>query len=231
MIKIKTPLISIKSKEVLRNIDLEISLGEVVVLIGKNGSGKSTLINYLLGLLKANDGEVTIDDLNVFSKERSSLLHKLGVLLVNQACYKQLSVKENLEIYTLYQNLIEKNWVEYLANFGLTEFENVKFGNLSTGNKQKTNLAILFLNNPFYIFLDEPFNALDRQSIFDIKNVLINQNLDKTRSILIATHDFEIVEDLYTRVLFLKDGEIYKDLKAKEVKDSYGSLLAFYQKS
>jgi ABC-2 type transport system ATP-binding protein len=171
MLKINTPLISIQKKEILKNIDFEVSQGEVVILIGKNGSGKSTLINYLLGLLKPNDGEVTIDGLNVFSKERSSLLHKLGVLLVNQACYKQLSVKENLEIFCLYQNLTEKNWTEYLADFGLSEFENVKFGNLSTGNKQKTNLAILFLNNPFYIFLDEPFNALDRQSISDIKNV------------------------------------------------------------
>jgi ABC-2 type transport system ATP-binding protein len=230
MLKVKTPLVSIQKKEILRNIDLEIATGEVVVLIGKNGSGKSTLIKYMLGLLEPNRGNVTINDKDVFSRERNSLLSKLGVLMVNQNSYEQLSVQENLEIYTHYQNLDEKNWKEYLVEFGLSEFENVRYGSLSSGNKQKTNLAILFLNNPTYIFLDEPFNALDRQTIIDIKNVLVNQNQDKNRTILIATHDFEIVEEIYDRVLYLKDGVIYKDLMCQEVKENHGSLLELYLK-
>jgi ABC-2 type transport system ATP-binding protein len=228
MLKINAKKISIGKSHVLSNVNFEIKPEEIVLLIGKNGSGKSTLIKYMLGLIKPFGGSVLYHGNDIFTS-RKEISANLGALFVNQECYGHLSVIENLKIYATYAKVEKKDWDNYLKTFNLTEFKDTKFNYLSSGNKQKTNLALLFLDKPDYIFLDEPFLALDRKAVLEIKEILTNESQLANKTILIATHDFVHVEDMYTRVLFLQDGQIKKDLKKNDVELEFGNLDMLYQ--
>ena len=224
MVKVFAPKLSIGNKEILNNIEFNLDNG-IVLIIGKNGSGKSTLIKYMLGLYKSINGEVLYDGVSIFTNKKDIQL-KTSALFVGQKCYPDFSVIDNLKTFALYQNVIITNWDVYLTKFGLTEYKNIRYKNLSSGNCQKTNIALAFLNDPDVIYLDEPFLAIDKHAINDIKQVLLNECKNKT--IVIATHDFEELEDCYSEVILTKKGSTVKAINMNHVEIEFGSLKNYF---
>jgi energy-coupling factor transport system ATP-binding protein len=204
----------------LRNINLELSDGEIVCLMGRNGSGKSTLLSQIVGLLSPTSGLVQV--LSTKSSELSGidLIKKVGLvpqeptdLLLSDSVLKECLASdkdaqvENGTTLEIFEQLI--------SNVS----ENTHPRDLSEGEKLSLALAIVLAAKPPLILLDEPTRGLD----YAAKKILV-QNLQKLgrkkHTIILATHDVELAAEVATRVILLADGEIVTDGAANEVLSS-----------
>ena len=149
-------------KEAVKDVSFKIHENEILGLLGPNGCGKTTTIAMMLGLLTPTSGKVLINGKEI-EKNRISLLHKMNFISPYIELPKKLSVKENLIVYgKLYSVKNIKDRIEYLSEIlRLKEFIDKKTGELSSGQKNRVNLAKALVNDPTILFLDEPTASLD----------------------------------------------------------------------
>lgn len=193
---------------VLDSVSFSIRNGELFSILGPNGAGKSTLISLLLGLLKADTGEIELEDKKIGS---DSLEHKslIAVVFQNSIMDSELSVKENLVMRAYFYT---KNWKEAkeLATLKLQDVQgshllNKRYGVLSGGERRKVDIARALLNTPKLLFLDEPTTGLDILSRADMWS-LIHQLKEKYQmTIVLTTHYMEEARDS-DRILMLAEG-------------------------
>ena len=192
------------SKLALSPIDLQISSGEVVALMGRNGAGKSSLIKALLGVIEF-EGEV-----NKFAKRNGYIPQDANDLLYHQ------SVAAECEQTDSDNNLTKGTTFALLQQLAPTISLNSHPRDLSEGQRLALVLSIVLSPNPDILILDEPTRGLDYQS----KALLINQLTARAKSgsaVLIATHDVELVAELASRIIILADGELVADGPAIDV--------------
>jgi phospholipid/cholesterol/gamma-HCH transport system ATP-binding protein len=208
---------SFGNQEVLTNVSLRLMTGENLVVLGKSGSGKSVLIKCIVGLLNPDDGTINVFEKNVSGlnrKELGELRKKIGFLFQSGALYDSMTVKQNLEfpLRRIKKNLSEKEIdekvKEVLENVGLADALNKMPSQLSGG---MISLARTIVVDPMIMLYDEPTTGLDPITSDEI-STLINdvQKKYKTSSIII-THDIKCAQSTATRIIMLKDGEIYME--------------------
>lgn len=200
------------------DLDLKIRKGEFVFVIGGSGSGKSTLIKMLYREEKPSKGEVNIGGQNV-AKLRNSrvykLRRKLGIVFQDYRLLPKLTVYENvafaLEVIGEKSSDIRVKTLRALELVGLKGKTRNYPDELSGGEQQRVAIARAIVNNPKLLLCDEPTGNLDPIMSQDIVKVLedINKNLDTT--VIMATHDREIVNKFKKRVVVLKEGRIVRD--------------------
>ena len=196
-------------KEAVKDVSFKIHENEILGLLGPNGCGKTTTIAMMLGLLKPTSGKVLINGKEI-EKNRISLLHKMNFISPYIELPKKLSVKENLIVYgKLYSVKNIKDRIEYLSEIlRLKEFIDKKTGELSSGQKNRVNLAKALVNDPTILFLDEPTASLDPEIGDFVRSFIEKISKEKSMSILLASHNMNEVKRLCRNVLMMKDGFI-----------------------
>jgi len=208
---------NLKDKVAVNNLSFQVNKGEVYGLLGPNGAGKTTTLRMLATLISPNSGEILINGQKLRGDE---IRRKIGFLTDELKQEEFFSANYYYHYYgSLYgmtSDEIETRKKDIFVRLGIDEFENVPYGQLSTGMKQKVSLAIAVVHNPDIIIFDEPTNGLD---IIASKNVMefLKEMKNDGKTIILSTHIFSIVEDICDRVGILLDGRMSIVLDVKEV--------------
>ena len=217
MIEIKNLKKRFGKKEVLRGVTLSIKTGETMVIIGRSGCGKSVLLKHIVGLLKADEGEVQIDGQVISAMTQANLYNvrtKFGYLFQGAALFDSMTVGENVglalkENYQMSEQKIREVVAEKLALVGLPNIEQMKPSELSGGMRKRVGLARALATNPEYIFYDEPTTGLD-PIMSDAIDTLIKDLAQKLRvTSVVITHDIQSVYKVADRIAMMHEGKIY----------------------
>ncbi|MBR1385811.1 MAG: cell division ATP-binding protein FtsE [Bacilli bacterium] len=200
------------------DLDLKIKKGEFVFIIGGSGSGKSTLIKMLYREEKPTKGEINVGGVNV-AKLRNSrvykLRRKLGIVFQDYRLLPKLTVYENvafaLEAIGTKSNEIRVKTLKALELVGLKGKTRNYPDELSGGEQQRVAIARAIVNDPKLILCDEPTGNLDPKMSLEIVKVLEDINKTTGTTVIMATHDKEIVNKFKKRVIAIKQGRIVKD--------------------
>lgn len=207
------------AQEVLKGIDLEVSKGEFVGIMGPSGSGKTTLLNVLASIDKATEGVIEISGHNLRTMKEKTLSNfrreQLGFIFQDYNLLDTLTVKENillpLSISKISKKEAEQRFQEITSILDIQELANKYPNEISGGQKQRTSAARSLISNPTIVFADEPTGALDSKAATALLSNLEKINKDKKVTIMMVTHD-AAAASFCSRVLFLKDGQLYTEL-------------------
>ena len=206
------------SIHVLKSINLEITSGDFVMIMGKSGSGKTTLLNILGFLDKFNDGKYLFkgtDVTNLSEKERSKFRNKnIGFVFQQFNLITNLNIYKNVELPMVYGNSYSKEGRELIIKeklniVGILDKINQKPLELSGGQQQRVTIARALVNDPDIIFADEPTGALDSDTSKDIMDILKGLN-KKGKTIIMVTHDPDLIK-YATKIIKLKDGVVVEE--------------------
>lgn len=218
LIELKNVRKNYGNKEVLKDINLIIKKRERIALLGANGAGKSTLIKIIIGLIKQTDGEfINYLQSNV----------KLGYASQEDYLINDLKVYELIKL-NMYAKKIKINKDDFqnnLEKYGLNEVKNKYVYQLSGGQKRKLTILMSLLSNPDLLVLDEPTTGMDLESIDNLWDELKAQ----TSSSLIVTHDFNQIDNYFTRIIIIKNNRIVADEKVTDIHNKNKTIENFYR--
>lgn len=199
-------------KLVLEDVSFEIKQGEIITILGANGSGKTTIINCILKMIKPNAGTILYMGRNIFDIKNRNYFKDISVLLESSSnVYDCLTGMQNIKYFCGLSNLNFKKNEKinfYIEKFGLANAIHEKVGTYSRGMQQKLALIIALITDPKLLLLDEPTLGLDIASKHLIINILKNMIAEKKISILLTTHQMDVVQKIEGRVLLLKNGKV-----------------------
>jgi sodium transport system ATP-binding protein len=192
------------------DVSLEVRASEVVGLLGPNGAGKTTTLRMLAGILTPDRGRVLVDGLDIH-RDPLEAKRRLGFLSGDTLLYQRLSPREVLryfgELYGMRASALDARIEELVARLEMTPFADRPCGTLSSGQKQRANIARAFLHRPQVLILDEPTTALDvisGQFIVDA----IRAERAAGRAVLFSTHIMGEAEYLCDRILLIHEGHL-----------------------
>jgi cell division transport system ATP-binding protein len=210
----------------LVDCNVEISKGEFVFIIGASGSGKSTLIKLLYRQEKPTKGEVFIGGINVAKLRNGKvykLRRKLGIVFQDYKLLPRMTVYENvafaLEVYGLKEEEIRKRTIKAIEQVGLKDKLRSYPDKLSGGEQQRVSIARAIVNDPKVLICDEPTGNLDPDTSMEIMKVIEDINKEMGTTVIMATHDREIVNKLKKRVIKLSKGLVVSDTEKGRYKD------------
>jgi lipoprotein-releasing system ATP-binding protein len=201
--------------EVLKGVDLAITAGERVAIMGVSGSGKSTLMHLLGGLDKPSSGEVILDGVNLNSVNSTKLAQlrnqSLGFIYQSHHLLGEFTVLENVAMPLLIADLSVKEAKQrataLLERVGLGHRIEHKPGELSGGERQRASIARALINKPKVILADEPTGNLDSKTADSVYQLMLELNHELNISFLVVTHDHELAARM-GKVLHMEDGLI-----------------------
>lgn len=206
-----------ETKRVLNNINLNINKGEFVVLCGKTGSGKTTIMKMISGEEKPSLGDVIVNDLsigNANDKEIRKLKKNIGFVFQDFKLLTYKTVFENvayvLETSSYKQDFIKKQVLEALEVVNLKDKADSFPKELSGGESQRVAIARALIRKPEIILADEPTGNLDPYNTRDIVRLLLKINLQGS-TVVLSTHNKDIVNNIQKRVVTLEKGTILRD--------------------
>ncbi|WP_236895611.1 methionine ABC transporter ATP-binding protein [Clostridium beijerinckii] len=204
--------------EVLRDISLEIARGDIFGVIGFSGAGKSTLIRCLNGLEKPDSGNIIIGENEITKlngKELRSARKKIGMIFQQFNLFDSKTVYENiafpLEISGYKKEAIKRRVEEILELVELSEKRDSYPLQLSGGQKQRVGIARALANDPDVLLSDEATSALDPQTTFSILELLKNINQRLSLTIVIITHELDVLRYCTNNMVVLEDGHIVEE--------------------
>lgn len=226
MIKVEHVNKSYKTSDVsvhaLKDVNLTIEQGEIVVLLGPSGSGKSTLLNVLSGLDEVTSGVIKIHDQEITAlKEHDKTLFRrkhLGFVFQQYNLLPSLSIKENIEIGAKLS--IDAYNIDEIAAFVSIQDQLHKYPHqLSGGEQQRTSIARAVIKKPDILFCDEPTGALDDETSKDVLALIQKLNEEYNTTVILITHNpnISVIAD---RVITLHSGEIHDVRKQTRKKAS-----------
>ncbi len=202
----------------LYDFNLSIQKGEFVFVIGQSGSGKSTLIKMLYREERPDKGSIIIGGIDVARLKNRKvyiLRRKLGVVFQDFKLLPKLTVFENvafaMEVFGYDKATIQKRVLEVLDLVGLKNKVREYPDQLSGGEQQRVVIARAIVNNPKLLICDEPTGNLDPKTSMEIMEVLENINNNLGTTIIMATHDVDIVNKMKKRVVLIESGRLKKD--------------------
>ncbi len=194
----------------VKNVSIELRQGEVLGLLGPNGAGKTTILRMLAGILAPNEGSVSVMGIDT-QTDPLAARQQIGFLSGDTQLYQRLNPREVLDyfgrLYGVPAARRRERIEQLVAELDMASFASRPCGQLSTGQKQRANIARAFLHQPMVLILDEPTNALDvLTGRFIIQ--AIRREKAAGRAILFSTHMMGEAEYLCDRILLLHKGEI-----------------------
>ena len=208
------------------NINFSIGKGEIVGLLGHNGAGKTTIMKMLSGYLEPNDGQITIDGLNL-SNSLKTVQRNLGYLPESLPIYQEMSVADYLD------------YAADLKGLGADKHSSIKhaiqatdigskllspIATLSRGFKQRVGVAQAILGKPQLLILDEPTNGLDPTQTEHMRDLI--REIAAHATVILSTHIMQEVDALCSRVLILRAGQLAVDAKLDELRQSNHLLVS-----
>ena len=228
---------SFGDNHVLNGFDMELQVGENLVIMGKSGSGKSVMIKCLMGLMQPDKGKIEIMGLNVLEMEQQDLdqLRKqIGFLFQGSALYDSMTVRENLEFPLRKQKMpqSEKDELVYeaLDSVGLEHALELMPDELSGGMKRRIALARAIILHPRIIIYDEPTTGLDPITAKEIIQLMREIQKKHGSAALIITHDVDCSRVIADRMILLIDGVNYAEGSFDELQASKDEKIrAFFK--
>lgn len=206
MIKLTNIIKKYGKLEVLKGIDAEFLKGKVTAIVGPNGSGKTTIIKIILGLVKADYGRVSID--NILINGGYEYRKNIGYMPQVASYPENLCVLEVLSMIKDLRNCNENVEDKFIKEFDLSGELTKPIRTLSGGNKQKLSAVFALMFDPEILIFDEPTAGLDPVISYRFKEILKTQK-KKNKTILLTSHIMSEVEELADEIIFLLDGKIY----------------------
>ena len=207
----------------ISKVNLELNIGEFVVITGESGSGKSTLLNVISGIDSYEEGEMYINgketshytekDFEEYRKKYIANIFQSFNLINSYTVYQNVELVLLLNGYKRRQ--IKKKVLDIIDKVGLTKFKNTKVSKLSGGQKQRVAIARAIVKDTPIIVADEPTGNLDTKSAYEIIELL--KNVAKDKLVVIVTHNIEQVEKYATRIIKMHDGRMIQNTEIKNV--------------
>ncbi len=209
-------------RNVVNGVSLQVSSGEVVGLLGPNGAGKTTSFYMMVGLIKADQGKITLGDKDITDcPMHIRAIHGIGYLPQEPSVFRKLSVIDNLRAVlqirsdlTLSQQ--EQIIEDLLQEFHINHLRHQKALSLSGGERRRVEIARALATNPKFILLDEPFAGVDPISVDDIKKI-IEQLKYRDIGVLITEHNVRETLSICDRAYILSDGKVIAEGGAKNI--------------
>lgn len=220
------------SKEVLKDINVDIHKGEIIGYIGPNGAGKSTTVKIMLGLVGEYSGEIKIFGQDIRNGE-VEYKKKIGYVPETAEIYENLTAREYLtfigELYGMEYEVANKKAEKLMNLFGIKNVYDARISSYSKGMKQKVLVISALINDPDILFLDEPLSGMDANSVMVFKEVMA-ELARRGKTIFYSSHIMEVVEKISSRIILINNGEIVADgsfehLKSKSMDGSLEEIF------
>jgi len=225
---------SFGTKDVLKDINLQLKRGENVVVLGKSGQGKSVTIQCIVGLLTPDNGTVKVfgDDVAQMNDEQlKELRTKVGFLFQSGALYDSMTVRDNLEfpltriLKITDQAELDKRVEEALEGVGLSDAIDKLPSDLSGGMRKRAGLARTMIVRPEIMLYDEPTTGLDPITSREISELILDMQKKYKTSAIIITHDMECAKITADRVVIMNEGTYIAEGSFDELKKSDDKLV------
>jgi lipopolysaccharide export system ATP-binding protein len=199
---------------VVNDVSLQLEQGEVVGLLGPNGAGKTTCFYMIVGIIKPYKGKIFLDDVNIsdlpmYKRARNGI----GYLPQEASVFRSMSVEDNiksvLEFTKLSKNDQKAKTELLIKEFGLNRIRKTKGGNLSGGERRRTEIARALATDPKFILLDEPFAGVDPIAVEDIQEIVAGLK-ERNIGVLITDHNVHETLSITDRAYLLFEGDILK---------------------
>lgn len=207
----------------LRDIDLELPVGQVMGLVGVNGAGKSTLLRLLMGLVRADGGEVEVSGQRL-PQAQAAAKRDIGYASDDMRLYRGQTLRWHMDfIRSTYSRWDEAYAQELLKRFDLKPQQ--KLGGFSHGQRVKALLLLIFARHPRLLLLDEPTTGLDPVARGEVLDALADVLRDEQRSILFSSHNTADIEQIADSITFLHGGRIVASRDKESFLDSWRRIL------
>ncbi len=208
---------------VLKNIDLRVSFGEVVAIIGASGSGKSTFLRCLNGIETIHSGEIVIDGvkINDIKVNLNKVRQSIGMIFQSFNLFPHMTALNNItlalqKVKKMPKADSEKVAFQLLEKVGLEEKAKSYPSQLSGGQQQRVAIARALAMNPRVMMFDEPTSALDPETVNDVLDVM-KELAHEGMTMIVVTHEMGFAREVADRVVYIDDGRVIEDGKPEEV--------------
>mgnify|MGYP002363176218 CR=1 FL=1 len=210
-----------KSRKVVNDVSIEVNQGEIVGLLGPNGAGKTTTFYMTVGLIKADQGQIFLDDIELTKLPMyKRAQYGIGYLPQEASVFRDLTVEENIIAILEMTNIPKAEQKERLETlldeFSLNKVRKNKGVVLSGGERRRTEIARALAVNPKFILLDEPFAGVDPIAVEDIQ-AIVKKLIEKNIGVLITDHNVHETLTITDRSYLLFEGKILKAGTAEEL--------------
>ncbi|HEX2534818.1 MAG TPA: ABC transporter ATP-binding protein [Chitinophagaceae bacterium] len=193
--------------QTLHNINLQVEKGSIYGFLGPNGAGKTTTLRLILGLLKKQEGTISIFGQDL-AGNRIPVLRRMGSLIEQPSLYGHLTARENLEVYRRIYGCPKERIDEVLKLVALSHTKHKKAKQFSLGMKQRLSIALALLPRPELLILDEPTNGLDPNGIIETRELIKTLNREEGVTVLVSSHILAEVERMATHVGIIHGGKM-----------------------
>ncbi len=199
-------------REVVKSVSIDVERGEIVGLLGPNGAGKTTSFYMMVGLVKADKGQINLDSENVTDFPLHVRAKKgIGYLPQEASVFRELTVEENIFAVLEVRDLSDKERQNALDNlisdFGLDHIRKSKGRELSGGERRRVEIARALALDPKFVLLDEPFAGVDPLAVGDIQSI-IRRLKQKNIGVLITDHNVRETLGIVDRAYIMSQGEL-----------------------
>jgi len=217
-----------KSQKGIKEFNLTLNQGDIVLLLGPNGAGKTTAMSSILGLLKPQKGTISYNN-QLVQDHLTEFLNSVGAMVSTPVFYDYMTGYENLALYaTFYTGIDEARIIEVLDLVELTDAKDQKVAKYSTGMKQSLDFARAILHRPKFLFLDEPFNGMDIEKKVALRDHLLELQTKESVGIILSSHMVGDLEKIGNRVIIVYDGKVLFDGTMQSATAENDSLESFY---
>jgi lantibiotic transport system ATP-binding protein len=211
---------------ILNGVSLKVPEGSIYGFLGPNGAGKTTTLRLILGLIRKQEGAITVFG-KALNTDRRAILKDVGALIESPSIYEHLSASENLEVLRKVYRCPKARVGEVLEMVGLADASDKRAGRFSLGMKQRLAIAIALLHEPRLLILDEPTNGLDPNGIIEIRAMLKDLNSRFGITVLISSHLLPEIEKLVTHLGIISAGRIVFQGALEELKEKKRGAVTF----
>jgi ABC-2 type transport system ATP-binding protein len=212
--------------QAVRQVSFHVDPGEIIGLLGPNGSGKTTLMRILTGYLQPDEGQVSIDGLDVLTNTLE-IQRQIGYLPENAPLYPELTTQDYLKMIADLRQIPQSEQQIYLSEAiratGLQNHLTRPIGELSKGYRQRVGLAQALVHQPQVLILDEPTAGLDPTQIGEVRRLI--RRLAGQSTVLLSTHVLSEVEATCERVIMLLNGEVRADARLTDLAETGDVML------
>jgi len=227
MLKLNNISKKLGDTQVLKNCNLEVDEGTILGLVGINGAGKSTMLRCIAGIYQCDDGEVLIDEEDIY--ENNKLKKEIFLIDDNPYYERNSTINDLKEFYKTFYDFDEDTFVKYLRMFKLNATKNIN--NFSKGMRRQVFILMALAIKPKLLMLDEAFDGLDPLVRLTLKRALIEQIEENNITVIISSHNLRELEDICDNFALLENSQIDTNGNIGEKKDNIHKIQLAFSKN